>query len=104
MADEIILNPADSVAILTARGVAPQGHKVALRTMAPGEAVIKYGQVIGYATAPISPGEHVHTHNMVFGEHGRDYAPGAGLAAAEAARDRFAGPQDSFLGYHRPGG
>lgn len=104
MADQIILNPADSVAILTARGVAPQGHKVALRAMAPGEAVIKYGQVIGYATAPISPGEHVHTHNMVFGEHGRDYAPGAGLAAAEAARDRFAGPQDSFLGYHRPGG
>jgi altronate hydrolase len=41
----------------------PRGHKFALRAIAEGEPVIKYGQPIGRATAAITPGEHVHTHN-----------------------------------------
>ena len=40
------------------------GHKVALRAIATDEPVRKYGQAIGYATAPIAPGEHVHVHNL----------------------------------------
>ena len=40
------------------------GHKVALRAIAAGEAVIKYGSPIGTATADIAPGTHVHTHNV----------------------------------------
>ncbi len=42
----------------------PRGHKFALRPIARGEAVIKYGQPIGRATRAIKPGEHVHVHNV----------------------------------------
>src|SRR5919197_865383 len=42
----------------------PSGHKVALRAVARGDAVHKYGQVIGFATAPIAPGDHVHSHYL----------------------------------------
>jgi altronate dehydratase small subunit len=42
----------------------PFGHKFALRAIATGEAVIKYGEVIGVATRPIGPGDHVHVHNV----------------------------------------
>jgi SAF domain len=40
------------------------GHKVALRAIAAGEPVIKYGSSIGLASADIAPGTHVHTHNL----------------------------------------
>lgn len=40
------------------------GHKVALRPIAAGEPVIKYGETIGRATRAIEPGEHVHRHNL----------------------------------------
>jgi altronate hydrolase len=40
----------------------PAGHKAALRPIAAGEPVIKYGFPIGLATADIAPGEHVHVH------------------------------------------
>lgn len=39
------------------------GHKVALVDHAPGDAVRKYGEVIGEATERIDRGEWVHTHN-----------------------------------------
>lgn len=42
----------------------PSGHKIALRAIRAGEAVIKYGSPIGVATADISAGSHVHTHNV----------------------------------------
>ena len=42
----------------------PIGHKVALRDLAPGDAVIKYGQDIGRVVAPVKKGGHVHTHNL----------------------------------------
>lgn len=48
---------------LTARGALPLAHKVALRPIAAGEAVVKYGVRIGTATAAIAPGEWVHCHN-----------------------------------------
>ena len=40
------------------------GHKVALRAIAADDPVRKYGEIIGHATAPIAPGEHVHVHNL----------------------------------------
>lgn len=43
----------------------PLGHKIAICGIKAGEAVIKYGEVIGRATRDIAPGEHVHTHNLV---------------------------------------
>ena len=39
-------------------------HKFALRDIACGEAVIKYGRPIGFAAQAIAAGEHVHTHNL----------------------------------------
>ncbi len=42
----------------------PIGHKVALRDLAVGDSVIKYGQDIGRIVAPVARGEHVHVHNL----------------------------------------
>lgn len=42
----------------------PFGHKVAIAPMAAGEPVMKYGEVIGFATTAIQPGQHVHVHNV----------------------------------------
>jgi len=42
----------------------PMGHKIALREIHRGEAVIKYGFPIGEATADIPAGSHIHTHNL----------------------------------------
>lgn len=104
MRDPLILNPADNVAILTEKGTAPAGHKIARAGIAQGQAVVKYGQTIGYATADIAAGDHVHGHNCAFGEHDRDYRPGAGLANAQAALAAHQGTRLVFQGYHRDGG
>ena len=42
----------------------PTGHKIAIRLIAAGEKVYKYGAPIGTATCAIQPGEYVHTHNL----------------------------------------
>ena len=42
----------------------PIGHKVALKDLAVGETVIKYGEDIGRIVAPVKKGDHVHTHNL----------------------------------------
>jgi SAF domain-containing protein len=42
----------------------PRGHKVAIRAIATGDAVLKYGNSIGVASADIPAGAHVHTHNV----------------------------------------
>jgi hypothetical protein len=39
-------------------------HKYALRAIAEGEVVVKYGESIGRASQAIAAGEHVHTHNL----------------------------------------
>jgi (2R)-sulfolactate sulfo-lyase subunit alpha len=49
---------------LQAKHDVPIGHKVALRDLAVGDTVIKYGQDIGRIVAPVSRGEHVHVHNL----------------------------------------
>ena len=50
--------------IITVHGDVPYGHKVAVCDIKKGEHIIKYGEVIGCATADILPGQHVHEHNM----------------------------------------
>jgi altronate hydrolase len=54
----IVIDPRDNVA------VASDGHKRALRDIAEGTCVIKYGYPIGYAAADIKAGDAVHTHNL----------------------------------------
>ncbi len=42
----------------------PLGHKVSLCPIASGQAVTKYGEIIGRATKDILTGQHVHDHNI----------------------------------------
>jgi (2R)-sulfolactate sulfo-lyase subunit alpha len=42
----------------------PIGHKIALRDLAVGDSVIKYGVNIGKVVASTKKGEHVHVHNL----------------------------------------
>src|ERR1700704_5448571 len=41
-----------------------------------GEPIRRYGQIIGFATSPIGPGQHVHTQNCGMGDFAKDYAFG----------------------------
>ncbi len=41
-----------------------RGHKFALREIAVGEAVVKYGYPIGAATKMVAEGEWIHSHNL----------------------------------------
>jgi altronate hydrolase len=77
----------------------PPGHKVAVRRHAVGEKVRKFGQVIGFATQEIAPGEHVHVHNLGMGEFAKDYAFGV-----DAKPTQYANPPATFQGIRRPGG
>lgn len=45
-------------------GDVPYGHKIAVRPIAAGEHIIKYGCSIGAADRDIAKGEYVHIHNM----------------------------------------
>jgi (2R)-sulfolactate sulfo-lyase subunit alpha len=53
-----------STILVAARADIPLGHKIALRGLAEGAPVKKYGQIIGTAIMKIETGEHVHTHNL----------------------------------------
>jgi altronate hydrolase len=88
----IRIHPADNVVIarrqllggtvlasegITVAGLVPPGHKIATRSIAVGEPVRRYNQIIGTATQPIAPGQHVHTHNLAFSDFARAHEPGA---------------------------
>src|ERR1700736_2830676 len=75
------LRPEDNIAVAT-RNLAPGtelaingerltlerriglGHKIAIRDIPKGQAVYKYGQIIGFAGEAIPAGSHVHVHNV----------------------------------------
>ncbi|PVX75768.1 altronate hydrolase [Paraburkholderia unamae] len=59
---------------LTVAGLIPPGHKVAVRDIAAGSSVRRYGQVIGFASQAIRRGQHVHVHNLAMGDFHKDYA------------------------------
>ena len=54
----------DRMIEVKARQDIPIGHKVALRDMAVGDTVIKYGIDMGRVVAPVQAGEHAHVHNI----------------------------------------
>lgn len=83
--DAIILNKADNVATavqdlkpghkavyrlgrelgdVIVREAIPYGHKLAVRPIRCGDKIIKYGEVIGQATADIETGCHAHVQNI----------------------------------------
>lgn len=51
--------------LVTVREPIAFGHKFALCDLVGGEGVVKYGEVIGVASAAIAAGRHVHVHNVV---------------------------------------
>lgn len=78
----------------------PAGHKLALCHHSRGEAVIKYGEAIGLATAPIKPGGHVHSHNFATALKGEvDYGSRPTQTEANPAT-----PLGQWQGYRRPDG
>ena len=85
----------------TASERVPRGHKMAIAPIAPGEPVRKFGQIIGFASQPIAPGQWVHEHNVECRDFERDYA------FAEEARDEAILPESAratFEGFRRAGG
>ena len=113
----VVLHPADNVAVarvalaaeaeialdggttLRARQAIEAGHKIALRGIAAGEVVLKYGQPIGVATRAIEAGEHVHVHNVGMGE------VAAGAAESHGGVDLLLVPEPAtFEGYVRADG
>lgn len=78
----------------------PKGHKFAVRAIAAGAPVRKYGWPIGRALRDIAAGEHVHVHNVATRLEGvEDYAYSpVPTAALPAANPR------TFMGYRRRNG
>jgi len=79
----------------------PAGHKLAVRRVPVGQPVHKYGQIIGFSSADIEPGAHVHVHNLGFHGFERDYAFGI-----EAKGRRILAPEQraTFRGIRRADG
>jgi len=78
-----------------------RGHKMAVQPIAKGAPVLKFGQIIGFASEDIAPGAHIHTHNCSFAEFERDYA------FARDAREEALLPETDravFEGYRRANG
>jgi len=53
----------DEISVIVRQDIGA-GHKVAVRDVAAGETVVKYGHPIGHATQPIRAGDWVHSHNL----------------------------------------
>ena len=85
---------------IAVRGMIPPGHKIATHAIATGEPVRRYNQIIGFASRPIGPGEHVHTHNLDMGPDGgafeRDYAFGADVKPQAPLREAMHQHMDKF--------
>ena len=80
----IQVNPNDNVAIvvnslglpagtafpdgLVLNQFVPQGHKMALADLDEGDSIIRYGEVIGYATLPIRRGDWINENNVRMAE------------------------------------
>jgi altronate hydrolase len=77
----------------------PPGHKVATRAHAVGEPIKRYGQIIGFATETIAPGDWVHVHNCAMGDFSKDYAWGV-----DAKPTALITPAATFQGFRRADG
>lgn len=112
----ILLSPHDSVVValrsfelnetfvlgdqtLKVRSSIPAGHKIAIRSIAVGQPILKFGWSIGSATTAIEPGEHVHSHNIRC-EHEIDFsAISTEIPDAPIPLDGY-----TFEGYQRASG
>ena len=116
MTDPLVIriHPADDVVIarhqlvggtrlasegITVVGLIPPGHKVAVRSIAAGQPVRRYDQIIGTAKQAIAPGQHVHTHNLEFVHFAREHAAGSG-----ARPTPYVDTPATFMGIRRADG
>jgi len=98
----LLLNPADNVALalseiaqgestgygsLLSREKISAGHKVAVKKIDAGQPIVKYGQIIGFASDTIQSGSHVHTQNVEVAEFARDYAIGKNTRSTDILPD-----------------
>lgn len=86
---------------VTARETIAPGHKIALRPIAQGALIHKYGETIGKATEAIEAGAWVHTHNVAPDFSGKEYE-----FATEKRVTEYFKPEDAgtFMGYLRENG
>jgi altronate hydrolase len=85
----------------TATARVPKGHKMSTIRIDTGAPILKFGQIIGFASRPIEPGEWVHEHNVEMHEFSRDYH------FSEGAKPETILPlsqQATFQGYRRANG
>ena len=88
-------------AAIGARERIPRGHKMAVAVIRENEPVTKFGQIIGFASKHIAPGDWVHEHNVTMRDFARDYR------FAEGAKNDEVLPSElraTFEGYVRPNG
>jgi altronate hydrolase len=116
MRDVILLHPTDSLCV-AARDLSAgtsvdlldgplqllddvmQGHKIARTAIQSGEAILKWGQTIGFATCPIEPGRWVHSHNMATGSLRREYEKSTAVPDDPSPLTGY-----TFQGYRRADG
>lgn len=91
----------DDGATLRIRRLVPPGHKFALAGVAEGEALLRYGHVIGFATQAIEPGDHIHSHNLAVRDFERAHDFCADYAPVEFVPDA---DRRTFSGYRRADG
>ena len=116
----VLLHPSDHVAIakqpllprtvlitphgeITIAQMIPPGHKFALLAAAQDEPIRRYGQIIGFATQDVRPGQHVHSHNLAVGEGGLtlDYAYATEYVPVEYVPES---ERRTFMGFRRKDG
>src|ERR1700761_2948485 len=112
MASYLRLHPTDNVVVAVA-GLSPgdivddvkiirripPGHKAAVRAIAKDAPALKFGQIIGFATQDIAPGDWVHEHNIAFHSVDRDYE-----FEVDARDPAPATPPATFQGFARANG
>jgi altronate hydrolase len=116
----VLLNPADDVVIakqallprtklqtpngeITVGQMIPPGHKIAIHDVSKGNPVRRYGQIIGFASADIAAGQHVHSHNIEVhqGELELDYGFTEDYKPVEYVPEA---ERRTFLGFRRKDG
>jgi len=77
------------------------GHKIARRSVGAGDPVRRYGQIIGFATEPITVGDNVHVHNLAVGDLHQNYEVGVDVQPV-----RYYPPEQMryFAGFKREDG
>jgi altronate hydrolase len=95
-AGEVVESPGGQIRLIEQ---VKQGHKLARASLSIGDAVLKWGQPIGFATCPIQPGEWVHSHNMAIGAVTHDYEKSTAVP-----KDLPPRTGSTFQGYRRADG